>query len=91
MKHKDRPANRETQFQLRLQWKGPFQVLEVIYTDDWGAMRLHRINWSDDWGPYNHAIPQDKLKPYATTQADWPLREKTPPLIPNWSGALPNV
>ena len=80
-KHITRPADRGTQFKLRRQWIGPFQVLEVKYADD-GEPCAYRINMPDDWGPYSHVISQDKLKPYQTAQAYWPLRKEAPPPEP---------
>ena len=80
-KHITRPADRGTQFKLRRQWIGPFQVLEVKYADD-GEPCAYRINLPDDWGPYSHVISQDKLKPYQTAQSCWPLRKEAPPPEP---------
>jgi hypothetical protein len=77
-KHITRPADRGTQFKLRLQWIGPFHILEVKYADD-GEPCAYRIDLPDDWGPYSHVISQDKLKPYRASQAEWPLREEAPP------------
>ena len=80
-KHITRPADRGTQFKLRLQWIGPFHILQVKYADD-GEPCAYRIDLPDNWGPYGHVISQDKLKPYVESQAEWPLREEAPPPEP---------